>query len=181
MSLFLETDLVAYGRWPVATDQLETQADEDAHSVSDRSWGLTALRPQEPRMYGGNFPWVNAQYRLKVDGGFSPYQWLNGLASRLLSMQDIIFKADGSFCRPDDPSPLFPLKGLTLHWRYDVSRRRMYIDFWRGSELLPWRWDELEASEELRFPSVVPDWRGIGHAGSKTFTYTFLSAEAKDD
>jgi len=92
----------------------------------------------------------------------------------------MVMNADGSFGRSaEDASPVFPIGGLTLYWRWDSDTERIIIDFWKGPERLEWRWDELVPSKDLRFPSTVPDWSGTGHVGSRTFDYSLLSAVAE--
>lgn len=92
----------------------------------------------------------------------------------------MILSEDGGFQRPNESEPLFPKGGISLKWRWDPKGCRIIIDFWKDGQLLDWRWDELSPSEELRFPSLVPDWRGIGHVGSKSFSYDMLSLDAEN-
>jgi hypothetical protein len=130
--------------------------------------------------YGGAFAWVGAEYRLKVAGGLSLLQWLNRATNSLLNLSSLCFCEDGGFRRPDSEKPIFPVRGVDLRWRYDPVGARIIIDFFRRGEIQPWRWDELQISPDLRFPSTVPDLYGTGHVGKRTFIFSMLSAAAED-
>jgi len=134
-----------------------------------------------PTVYGGNFSWVGAAYRMHVKKGVSPLQFLNGLTRDLLSLQDMVFTADGGFQRPGECTSLFPQRGVNLRWRWDAEESRIIIDFSQGGNLLSWRWDELRPSSELRFPSLTPDFKGIGHVGKFSFDYVMMSAAAAEE
>mmetsp|Transcript_88226 Transcript_88226/g.263051 ORF Transcript_88226/g.263051 Transcript_88226/m.263051 type:complete len:203 (-) Transcript_88226:85-693(-) len=154
--------------------------DEDSPHRGTAEDAAGPERPAEVAVaYGGNYPWVGAAYKLQVRGGASPLQWLNGLASRLFILGDMVLEADGGFRRPGEAAPLFPKGGINLRWRWDAARRCIIIDFYADGELMHWRWDELTPSRELRFPSTVPDWEGIGHVRKMTFKYSLLSAVAE--
>lgn len=130
--------------------------------------------------YGGEFAWVGAAYRVKVQRSIKPLQWMNSLTSRVCSLKNIILTREGSFCRPGETSSLFPMGGLTLRWRWDAPSGRIVIEFWRDTELLRWRWDELKPCKNLRFPSTAPDFAGIGHVGTSCFKFWLISLAAED-
>lgn len=131
-----------------------------------------------PLAYGGQFAWVGVPYKMEVASGWSPLQWMNGLAKRLLLLDNIALAADGGFRCPGMPEPLFPKGSVDIRWRWDDAGHRIVIDFWNNGELLSWRWDELRPFEELRFPSEVPDLIGLGHVGQFSFRYSLLAAAA---
>eukprot|EP00928_Gymnodinium_smaydae_P074172 TRINITY_DN57237_c0_g1_i1.p1 TRINITY_DN57237_c0_g1~~TRINITY_DN57237_c0_g1_i1.p1 ORF type:complete len:422 (-),score=30.19 TRINITY_DN57237_c0_g1_i1:130-1395(-) len=132
------------------------------------------------RSYGGKFPWVGAAYKLEVNSGISPLQWLNGLTKRMLALGDIVLDTDGTLRRPNETVPMFPQGGIDLRWRWvqedEADSGRVIFDFYKENKLMRWRWDELAPSKELRFPSTVPDWECIGHVGRFTFKYKLISA-----
>eukprot|EP00434_Breviolum_minutum_P020891 symbB.v1.2.018428.t1/scaffold1470.1/size116919/11 len=99
---------------------------------------------------------------------------------RFLLLDTLVLTADGGFQRPGETKPLFPKGGVELKWRWDAAAFRIVIDFWKDEQLLDWRWDELSPSKELRFPSLVPDWTGVGHVGSRSFSYDMLSLDAEN-
>lgn len=149
--------------------------------------GQEADAPQDPPplkvlvpRYGGNFAWVGAGYRLKVHRRGGPLQLLNGIARKLFMSGDMVLMPDGTFWRPGDRTPLFPMGGVDIRWRWDGVNNRLVFDFWKDDNKLVWRWDELTPSADLRFPSLVPDWNGVGHVGASRFTYSMLSAVAED-
>eukprot|EP00931_Biecheleriopsis_adriatica_P087433 TRINITY_DN61905_c0_g1_i1.p1 TRINITY_DN61905_c0_g1~~TRINITY_DN61905_c0_g1_i1.p1 ORF type:complete len:427 (-),score=96.08 TRINITY_DN61905_c0_g1_i1:32-1312(-) len=129
-------------------------------------------------VYGGHFAWVGVPYKMEIDTGWSILQWMNGIAKRLFLLEDISLAPDGGFRRPGDEEPLFPKAGVDLRWRWDEAKSRIIVEFWNEGSLQAWRWDELRPSEQLRFPSEVPDLFGIGHVGQFTFSYSLLSAAA---
>jgi serine/threonine protein kinase len=136
--------------------------------------------------YGGDFPWVDTHYKMKVHSGVSPLQWLNFLTKRMLVLEDIAFTADGTFHRPTDGTSMFPARGIDLRWRHDLEMDTIIIDFYRvqdedgqdqESARIKWRWDELKAKPRDGYasdPSEVPDLMGIGHVGKFTFTYDLV-------
>jgi len=126
--------------------------------------------------YGGNFAWVDMPYKMKIDSGIAPLQWLNALTKRLLALEDMVFAADGTFHRPGESNPMFPCGGIDLRWRWDDIQCRVIINFWNDGKFQDFRWDELQPAKELRFPSIAPDFLGIGHVGRFSFTYQLVSA-----
>jgi hypothetical protein len=150
----------------------------DSGNLTHSSESLANGREQDmapPVAYGGNFSWVGAPYRLILGKG-GPLRVLNLLTSYSLGIENMVFTADGGFQRPGESTPLFPQQGMDLRWRWDAQLNRVIIDFFSEGNLLPWRWDELQLSRELRFPSTVPDFQCIGHVGRFTFDYAFRSA-----
>jgi len=128
------------------------------------------------QVYGGDFPWVGVKYELNVITSFSPLQLLNKLSSKLLFPRVMVLDRDGSFRHPEDNTPLFPIGGMDLRWRWDSTQKRMVIDFLSDGNVLPWRWDECKPGEDLRWPSLAPDWECIGHVGNATFEYKLAAA-----
>lgn len=133
-------------------------------------------------LFGGDFPWVGSHYKLQLrhSGKWGRLPLVRGIAARharLLILRDVSFHADGGFQRPGAEAPLFPVgdERLDLRWRWDAEGRRIVIHFFNKRGLIPWRWDELTPSEDLRFPSLVPDWAGVGHVGGLTFRYDMIS------
>lgn len=142
------------------------------HSSSDGNRLVSGVN------YGGNFTWVEAVYKMKVKAGLHPLAVLNGLTKRLMVMQNLVLMQDGSFRRPHESVSMFPVKGVSLWWRWEEETGRVIIDFYTDGKLMPWRWDELRPSEP-RFPSTTPDLVGVGHVGKFSFEYSLLSAEAE--
>jgi len=130
-----------------------------------------AGQPLDPMSYGGDFAWVGIHYKLEVSKGLSPLQWLNDFTKRVLVLHDIVFSNDGTFCRPGEITPLFPIQGVDLRWRWDAAQDRLIIVFWNRGTLQVWRWDELQIKDSTR---AVPDFAGVGHVGKFSFRYELL-------
>jgi len=124
-----------------------------------------------PMIYGGDFAWVGKLYKLRIPPSPSPLQWLNGVTKRLLHLEDIVFWTDGTFRRPGNNTPIFPIQGIDLRWRWDAALDRLVIDFWHKEKLQAWRWDELQITDKAK---KVPDFTGVGHVGKFTFKYELL-------
>lgn len=126
-------------------------------------------------VYGGEYSWVNVPYRLQVDYGVSPMQWVQGVLKVMLSIGDIAFKSDGTFCSPMSGEALFPVGGTDLKWRYDSMRQLVVIDFFSDESLIEWRWDELLPTEDplVEF-KCAPDLVGLGYVWPFSFSYSFI-------
>mmetsp|Transcript_32864 Transcript_32864/g.61614 ORF Transcript_32864/g.61614 Transcript_32864/m.61614 type:complete len:210 (-) Transcript_32864:157-786(-) len=147
-----------------------------SRAMSELSPQTSIIRPN----YGGDFPFVGAPYVLRVHRGATPLQWLNSLTQRLFVLDSLVLTADGGFRRPGEEEPLFPMGNFNLKWRWDPNASKLVIDFWKDQKLLQWRWDELIPSNDLRFPSLVPDWSGTGHVSGSSFSYSMLSLVAEN-
>jgi hypothetical protein len=144
------------------------------------------------RTYGGEFPWVDVAYHLRVDNGFSPLHLINGMTRMGLFTQGIAFSPEGTFYCPEDAQKLFPIGGFDLRWRCEGES--ILIDFFHKGLLIPWRRDVLQIakshvhgcrSKHLSDSSTrskdVPDLVGIGYISDFSFGYTMtkISANAK--
>jgi len=75
---------------------------------------LCDVMAADDRQYGGNFAWTGVPYKMSVDRGMSPLQWLNGLTQHVLDLSNLILEVDGGFRRPGENTSLFPVRGLRL-------------------------------------------------------------------
>ena len=181
----------ALGPWGCEVGFANAAADNLASALSEESGSLpespagSSRQPgspegSRPTAYGGNFAWVGAHYKMRVNNRlWGPLPFFNGLTQKLLVLEDLVMMESGQFRRPNEAEPVFPKAGVDLRWRWDAERGCIIIDFFLRGQRLAWRWDELTPSEELRFPSTVPDFEGVGHAGKWSFAYTLLSAAAE--
>mmetsp|Transcript_15744 Transcript_15744/g.42927 ORF Transcript_15744/g.42927 Transcript_15744/m.42927 type:complete len:456 (-) Transcript_15744:321-1688(-) len=112
-------------------------------------------------------PWVGVRYKITVERGGPPLQWLQGLTKRLFFLDYVVFHRDGTLRRSSPSMRVFwPIE---TRWRWIDASNCVYVDFTYKGHRLSWRWDELQPDPEHRF---VPLWRGTGHAGKFTFKYT---------
>lgn len=114
-------------------------------------------------------PWVGIRYKITVERGGPPLQWLQGLANRFLFLDFVVFHRDGTLRRPGDTESIFAKQQVDLRWTWSDELRCLHVNFSMNGHRLAWRWDELQPEFENRF---VPRLKGTGHAGKLTFQYT---------
>eukprot|EP00440_Ansanella_granifera_P053201 gb/GFBE01057677.1/.p1 GENE.gb/GFBE01057677.1/~~gb/GFBE01057677.1/.p1 ORF type:complete len:453 (+),score=99.83 gb/GFBE01057677.1/:1-1359(+) len=120
---------------------------------------------QAPSEFGGSFPWVEAAYKLKVAGGFSPLKWINKVCNLLL-LPELSFAADGSLKRPGDSRAL-AVGDLVPRWRWDAQHSRIVINSFVKGKLLSWRWEELRPCD-AGFAALS----GVAHVGGASFSFS---------
>lgn len=160
--------------------------------------------------YGGDFPWIDCKYIIKVKGGRTscgPVSWeTKGFYRNFDYMLRGAITFHQSGCLHDDKKVLthsgsvrknsspMTVGGWSPRWHWDETQSRLKIDFLSNGKPDPRRWDELKpvgGTDGITEKKVeqngtymkrprIKEWEGSAHTAFLTYSYT-LSLEEPGD